>query len=86
MAKKDVKSDEIINYYKNIGRDKTAKRILEDPEYAEKMQKLWDKRYERKVKLQKEERTTSERTGGWQSGGRALRGYGKAFLKGGRVK
>ena len=47
------------------------------------MQKLWDKRHERKVK---EERTTSERTGGWQSGGRALRGYGKAFLKGGRVK
>ena len=85
MAKKDVKSDEIINYYKNIGRDKTAKRILEDPEYAEKMQKLWDKRYERKVKLQKEERTTSERTGGWQSGGRALRGYGRAYMKGGKV-
>ena len=40
MAKKDVKSDEIINYYKNIGREETAKRILEDPEYAEKMQKL----------------------------------------------
>ena len=83
MAKKDVKSDEIINYYKNIGRDKTAKRILEDPEYAEKMQKLWDKRHERKVK---EERTTSERTGGWQSGGRALRGYGRAYMKGGRAK
>ena len=84
MAEKhDVKSDAIINYYKNIGKDKIAKRILEDPEYAEIMQKLWDKRHQRKENI---ERTTSERTGGWQSGGRALRGYGRAYMKGGRAR
>ena len=81
--KLDVKSKKMLQYYENIGRDKTAKRILEDPEYAEKMQKLWDKRHQRKEKMEK---TTSERTGGWQSGGRALRGYGRAYMKGGKVK
>ena len=76
-------SDKLVEYYENIGRDKTAKRITEDPDYAKKMQKLWDKRHQRKENI---ERTTSERTGGWQSGGRALRGYGRAYMKGGRAR
>ena len=81
--KLDVKSKKMLQYYENIGRDKTAKRILEDPEYAAKIQKIWDKR---EAKKEKAEKTTSERTGGWQSGGRALRGYGRAYMKGGKVK
>ena len=78
----DVTSDKYINYVKKQGHKKRAKRILEDPEYAAKIQKIWDKR---EAKKEKAEKTTSERTGGWQSGGRALRGYGRAYMKGGKV-
>ena len=78
-------SDKLVKYYENIGRDKTAKRITEDPDYAKKMQKLWDKREARKQKRLAIEEMKPE-DAGYSGGGRALRGYGKAYMKGGRVK
>ena len=74
--------DKIVEYYENIGREDTAKRITEDPKYAAKMKKLWDKRKAKKE--QREYHEDMEGTG-FKGGGRAIRGLGKAFMKGGKV-
>ena len=85
----DVKSKELLQYYKKIGREDTAKKIKEDPEYAAKMQKLWDKR---KTKKEQREHHEDMEGAGFEAGGvakkaggAAQRGLGRAFMKGGRV-
>ena len=91
----DVKSDKYLDYLrKNIfGGKKKAKKIIEDPKYAAKVQKIWDERAEEK-KAKKERREHDEdmeytgfEAGGVakKAGGAALRGLGRAFMKGGKV-
>jgi len=93
--KVDVKSDKYLDYLrKNIfGGKKKAKKIIEDSEYAAKVQKIWDDRAaEKKAKTERREHDEDMEGTGFEAGGvakkaggAALRGFGRAFLKGGRV-
>ena len=87
----DVKSDEYLEYLrKNIFRGKKkAKKIIEDPEYAAKVQKIWDDRKDKKERREhdKDMEGVGFEAGGVakKAGGAALRGLGRAFMKGGKV-
>ena len=93
--KVDVKSDKYLDYLKKhiFGGEKKAKKILEDPKYAAKVQKIWeDRAAEKKAKRERREYDEDMEGAGFKaggaakkSGGAALRGLGRAFMKGGKV-
>jgi len=60
-------------------------KILKDPKLKKRYQKHWDKAEKSKQKRLAIEAMKPE-DAGFSGGGRALRGYGKAYMKGGRVK
>ena len=60
-------------------------KILKDPKKRKKYQKHWDKAEKNKQKRLAIEAMKREEAG-FSGGGRALRGYGKAYMKGGKVK
>ena len=60
-------------------------KILKDPKKRKKYQKHWDKAEKNKQKRLAIEAMKPEEAG-FSGGGRALRGYGKAYMNGGKVK
>ena len=60
-------------------------KILKDPKKRKKYQKHYDKAEKKKQKRLAVEAMKPEEAG-YSGGGRALRGYGKAYMKGGKVK
>ena len=60
-------------------------KILKDPKKRKKYQEHWDKAEKKKQKRLAIEEMKPE-DAGYSGGGRALRGYGKAYMKGGKVK
>ena len=59
-------------------------KILKDPKLKKRYQKHWDKAEKSKQKRLAIEAMKPE-DAGFSGGGRAMRGYGKAYMKGGRV-
>ena len=77
--KVDITTEKFKKYYEG------KPGIPKDPKKRKKYQEHWDKAEKNKQKRLAVEAMKPEEAG-FAGGGRALRGYGKAYMKGGKVK